>query len=199
MQVEGQETEPPDDGDRLTAAEIHDSITALAKSDPGMGRLVEYAQGCSGLCGLPWDELLHEAFKRALEGTRTCKRGTDLIPFLCGVMKSFVSQENEARKEGFRPTVVIRNGEPVVPDGQTDDPSPERLAMSAIDGRAQLAKIEAAAVGDEQLQLLIEGIHDGMRGEQLQELLGVDKKGLEAVRTRLKRLLKRVCPDGIAL
>ena len=134
---------------------------------PDMGRLVAAAQGFSSLCGLPWDELLQEAFTRALEGRRTCERGTPLVPFICGVMKSFASQENEARKDGFRPTVVMRNGEPILPDAPADDPSPERFAISAIDDRAVLAKIEAAAAGDEQLQLLIEGIYDDMRGEQL--------------------------------
>ena len=196
MQVEGQETEPLKDGDRLTVAEVHDSITAVSQAD--MGRLVEAAQGFSSLCGIPWNDLLQEAFTRALEGKRTCKRGTALVPFICGVMRSFVSQENEARKEGFRPTVITRNGEAILPDVPADDPSPERSAFSAIDGRTLLAKIEAAVTGDEQLQLLIEEIIDRMRGEELQELLGVDTKGLAALRKKFWRLLKQLCPDGIA-
>lgn len=196
MQVEGQEPEPADGGDRLTAAEVHDSISAI--SDPDMGRLVAAAQGFSRLCGLPWDELLQEAFTRALEGRRTCERGTPLVPFICGVMKSLASQENQARKDGFRPTVVMRNGEPILPDAPADEPSPERSAISAIDDRPLLAKIEAAAAGDEELQLLIEGIYDGMRGEQLRELLGLDEKGLAALRKKLWRLLKPICPSGIA-
>jgi hypothetical protein len=196
MQVEGPQAGPQDDGDRLTVAEVQDSINAISHAD--MGRLVDAAQGFSSLCGIPWGELLQEAFTRALEGRRTCERGTPPVPFICGVMQSFVSQENEARKDGFRPTVLIRNGEPFLPDAPTDDPSPERSAISAIDDRAVLAKIEAAAAGDEQLQLLIEGIYDDMRGEQLEELLGVDKKGLAALRKKLKRLLKQIRPSGIA-
>jgi len=105
-------------------------------------------------------------------------------------MKSFVSQENEARKVGFRPTVVLHNGEPIVPDVPADDPSPERAAISAIDERAVLAEIEAAAEGDQKLQLLIEGIYDGLRGAELQALLGVDEKGLATLRRRLRRLLE---------
>lgn len=189
MQVEGDETDPPpDDGDRLSVAEMHDSINAL--SDADMARLVSAARGFSRLCGIDPEDLLQEAFTRALEGKRTCGRGTAMVPFICGVMKSFVSQENEARKEGFRPTVVLRNGEPILPDMPADDPSPERAAMSAIDGRAALAKIDAAAAGDEKLQLLIEGLYDQMRGAELQDLLGVDEKGLATVRKRLRRLLQ---------
>ena len=193
MQVEGDETEPPDDGDRLTAAEVHALIEAV--SDADMARLVSAAKGFSSLCGIGWKDLLQEAFTRALEGRRTCERGTDLVPFICGVMKSFVSQENEARKDGFRPVVLTRDGEPILPDVPTTVPSPERATMYAIDGRAVLAKIQAAAAGDEQLQLLIEGLCDGMRGAELQELLGVDEKGLAAVRKRLKRMLQETCPS----
>jgi hypothetical protein len=51
--------------------------------------------------------------------------------------------------------------------------------------------IAAGAEGDEQLQFLIEGIYDQMRGAKLQELLGVDAKGLATVYKRLSRLLTR--------
>jgi len=186
MRVEGDQT-GISASDRMTVAEIHDSIEAISEAD--MGRLVSAARGFHRLSGIEAGDLLQEAFTRALEGRRTCERGTALIPFLCGVMKSFVSQENEARKGGFRPTVVLRNGEPVLPDVTADDPSPERAAMSAIDDKATLAEIEASAVGDEKLQLLIEGIYDEMRGAELQELLGVDENGLAAIRKRLRRLL----------
>ena len=176
-----------DAGDRVSVAEIHDSISALSQADTA--RLVAAAQAFSRLCGLDAEDLLQEALTRALEGTRTCERGKAFVPFICGVMKSFVSQENEARKAGLRPKVLVEDGEPILSDVPANDPSPEKLAISAVDDRPLLAEIEAAAVGDEQVQLLIEGIYDGMRGEKLQDLLGVDEKGLATVRTRLRRLL----------
>lgn len=175
-------------GDRMTVAEIHDSIAAMSEADTA--RLVTAAQALSRLCGLDPEDLLQEALTRALEGTRTCERGTSFVPFICGVMKSFVSQENEARKAGFRPTVLVRDAQPVLPDVPANDPSPEQSAISAVDDRPLLAEIEAAAVGDEQVQILIEGIYEGMRGEKLQELLGVDEKGLATVRRRLRRLIQ---------
>jgi DNA-directed RNA polymerase specialized sigma24 family protein len=188
MQVEGDETGLQHAGDRMTVAEVRDSIETI--SDPDMARLVSAARGFSRLCGIDPEDLLQEAFTRALEGRRTCEPGTPLVPFICGVMRSFVSQENEARKDGFRPTLVLRNGEPVLPEVPADDPSPERSAMSAIDDRPVLAEIERAAAGDEKLQLLIEGIYEGMRGVELQELLSLDVKGLAAIRKKLWRLLQ---------
>jgi DNA-directed RNA polymerase specialized sigma24 family protein len=188
MQVEGDETGLQHAGDRMTVAEVRDSIETI--SDPDMARLVSAARGFSRLCGIDPEDLLQEAFTRTLEGRRTCEPGTPLVPFICGVMRSFVSQENEARKDGFRPTLVLRNGEPVLPEVPADDPSPERSAMSAIDDRPVLAEIERAAAGDEKLQLLIEGIYEGMRGVELQELLSLDVKGLAAIRKKLWRLLQ---------
>ena len=185
---EAGDAEPQPDGDRLSTAEMHDSVDAV--SDADMARLVMAANGFSRLCHIDADDLLQEAFARALEGRRTCERGTPLVDFICGVMRSFASQENEARKEGFRPVVVMLDGKPVLPDVAADAPSPEQTAISAIDDKPLLDEISAAASGDEELQLLIEGICDRMRGAELQDLLGVDEKGLAAVRKRLKRLLQ---------
>jgi DNA-directed RNA polymerase specialized sigma24 family protein len=186
MRAGGDERGVPS-GDRLTVAGIHDSVDAITEAD--LARLEMAARGFSRTCGIDADDLLQEALTRALEGDRTCGRGTPFIPFLCGVMQSLASEEYEARKEGRRPVTVLRKGEPVLPDAPTLEPSPEQSAGSTIDDRPTLAAIEAGAAGDEQLQLLMEGIYDGMRGAELEQLLSVDTKGLAAVRKRLKRLL----------
>ena len=177
------------DGDRFTVAEIRDSVDSLTK--PDLARLDLAARGFSSLCGLDADDLVQEALTRALEGRRTCGRGTLFVPFICGVMKSLASDEINIRREGRRPVTVLRDGEPVPPDAPTLTPTPEQSAISAIDDRPILASIAAGAEGDEQLQFLIEGICDQMRGAKLQELLGVDAKGLATVYKRLSRLLNR--------
>src|SRR5262245_60084047 len=94
---EAGDAEPQPDGDRLSTAEVHDSVDAI--SDGDMARLIAAANGFSRLCGIEGDDLLQEAFTRALDGRRTCARDVPLVDFICGVMRSFVSQENEARKE----------------------------------------------------------------------------------------------------
>jgi DNA-directed RNA polymerase specialized sigma24 family protein len=196
MRDEGDDRGLPDDGDRFTVAEMHDSIEAL--SDADVARLVSASRAFCRLCGIPADDLLQEAYNRALEGRRTCGRGTSIVEFLCGVMKSLASQENEARKDGFRPVVVMKNGESVLPDVPADIVSPEQAAISAIDDRGALATIDSLVADDEQLQLLIEGIDDNMRGAELQELLGTDEKGLAALRKKLRRRLQDGFPDRIA-
>src|SRR6266508_1527015 len=62
MQVEGDKAGPPTDGDRLTVAEIHDSIETI--SDADMARLVLAARGFSRLCRIDPEDLLQEAFTR---------------------------------------------------------------------------------------------------------------------------------------
>jgi DNA-directed RNA polymerase specialized sigma24 family protein len=195
MDVEADQESPAHDGERFTVAEIHLAIETL--SDGDVARLVSGAKVFSRLCRIPADDLLQEAYARALDGSRTCGRTEGLVGFLCGVMKSLASQETEARKSGFRPVDVLRNGEPILPDVAADSVSPEQSAASAIDDIETLAKIEALVAGDEQLQLLIEGICDNMRGSELQELLGVDKNGLAALRKKLKRTLLGAFPHGV--
>ncbi len=196
MQAEADEKGAADDGDRITVDEIHIAIDGL--SDEDIARLVTAAKMYSRFCGISPDDLLQEAYMRALDGSRTCGAGTTVVGFLCGVMRSLASQENEARKSGFRPVVVMRNGEPVLPDVAADIVSPEQSAASAIDDTRVLAKIEALVADDEQLQLLIEGLDDGMRGAELQDLLGIDEKGLAALRKKLIRRLQVTFPDRIA-
>lgn len=195
MNVEADQIRLGDDGERFTVAEIHVAIDAL--SDGDVARLVSCAKTFSQLCRIPAEDLLQEAYARALVGARTCGRDTGIVGFLCGVMKSFASQEAVARKNGFRPVDVLRNGEPILPDVAADAVSPEQAAVSAIDDIETLAKIQTLVEGDEQLQLLIEGMYDNMRGADLQELLGVDEKGLAAVRKRLKRALQGAFPNRI--
>jgi DNA-directed RNA polymerase specialized sigma24 family protein len=196
MQVKTDDKGPANDGDRFTVVEIHDSIENL--SDGDIARLVSAAKVFSRLSGIVADDLLQEAYTRALEGSRTCGRSTNVVAFLCGVMKSLASQEIEARKNGFRPVAVLRSGEPVLPDIAADIVSPEQSAVSAIDDRDALAKIDALVADDEQLQFLLEGIDDQMRGAELQELLGTDDKGLAALRKKLRRRLQSAFPGRIA-
>jgi hypothetical protein len=196
MRDEGSEKEPPDGGDRFTVAEISNSIDRL--TDPDMARLVAASQLFSSFCGIDAEDLLQESFKRSLDGARTCGRGTNIVAFLCGVMQSLASQESEARKAGFRPVLVHRNGVDVVPDVAADTVSPEQAAIAAIDDRADLLRIEKLVSSDEDLQLLIEGLGENMRGTDLEQLLSTDEKGLATLRKRLRRLLRCAFPNRIA-
>jgi hypothetical protein len=180
-------------GPRFTVDELRLAIATLSAAD--LGRLKQAAKVFSGISGIMEDDLIQDSYTRVLEGRRTCGRTVGLVPFLCGVMKSIASQETEARKVGLRPVTVLKNGEAVLPDGKADTVSPEQAAAAAIDDRPLLARVHAAIAGDEKLELLLEGIYDQMRGAELQDLLGVDEKGLAALRKKLKRRLQEASAE----
>ena len=190
-----------DDADRCTPEEIKAAFAGLSKAD--MGRLIEMSEYLAKRCRLSGNDLLHEAFCRALEGRRQCGRGTSIVGFLWGVMRSLASEEVEAIKGNRRPVLaseLVRDGDRdagqdllTVGAAHGDD-----AMVSRIDDRAVLEKIEALVSGDEQLAMLVEGLKDNLRGEALQELLGVDVKGLAALRKRLKRSLTSIDPERIA-
>ena len=58
-----------------------------------------------------------------------------------------------------------------------------------------LTALEARFSGDEEMELLLLGIREGLNGKDLQEAIGVDAKRLEALRTRLTRELKKLAAE----
>jgi DNA-directed RNA polymerase specialized sigma24 family protein len=193
-----------DEGDtsnRYSPDEIKTALAGLSQAD--MGRLIEMSEVLAKRCRLSGDDLLNEAFCRALEGRRRCGRGTSIVGFLWGVMRSLASEEIEAIKTDRRPVLVsefAKDGDrDAGQDVLTVNLTPGDGAMvSRIHDKAVLEKIEALVSGDEQLAMLVEGLKENLRGEALQELLGVDVKGLAALRKRLKRSLTSIDPERIA-
>ena len=155
-----------------------------------MGRIVLAAKYFGGS---DFEELYQEAITRALEGHRTCRRGVSVVAFICGVMKSLVSQEREAVKAGMRAVAVGEDALPEVDVNAVQDSPLDRLIE-----RERHEESQQLIADDEQLQLLVEGICDDLRGQELEELLGVDAKGLAAARKRLKRRLSSRSSGGTA-
>lgn len=58
-----------------------------------------------------------------------------------------------------------------------------------------MTALEARFSGDEEMELLLLGIREGLNGKDLQEAIGVDAKRLEALRTRLNRELKKLAAE----
>lgn len=190
-----------DDDSRLSPDEFKTALGELTKSD--MGRLIQMSEYLAKRCRLNGEDLLHEAFCRALEGRRRCGRGTAIVPFLWGVMRSLASEEIESIKANRRPVLASELVRDVDRDGGADALSGEAgnsedAMLSRIDDGVILEKIDALVSADDQLAMLVEGLKDGMRGEALQELLGVNLNGLAALRRRLKRSVTSFNRERIA-
>jgi len=141
--------------------------------------------------------------------SRTCKVGIDIVAFICGIMKSIASAGPRARKKA-RLKAEAR-GEAVQPVGielqfvddyeglgglKADGISPQDEALSNVFHARELEKTMACIGDDDDLLLLVEGIHDGMVGKALEELLSTDTKGLAALRKKLGRRLGTRFPEG---
>lgn len=149
---------------------------------------------------MPAEDLRQEAYLRALD-TRTCVAGTNMVGFLAGIMKSIASEAPRAKKRAQEDgkldlMYVAEYGRDGVPEPASDRPSPEDETLSKVFHAKELEKIATCIDGDEELQFLVEGIHDGLRGRELEELLNTDTKGLAAARKRLTRKLLADFPSG---
>lgn len=194
---------PDDQDDRYTPEEICDAIEAMSDADIEKVRLM--ARYFAPRSGMSAEDLEQETFVRAL-GTRTCKVGVGIVGFLGGVMRSIASEEPRARKrareaEGGAVELVLVGDYAAegLPEPADDAPSPERAALSRVYHAAALQRALDSIGDDEELQLLAEGLFDGLRGEELEALLDTDTKGLAAAKRRLSRRLNARFPEGVSI
>lgn len=175
----------PQQEERCSVEELSAAVTSLSEADHA--KILLAARHFSHRCKIHEDDLRQEAFCLIFEGRRTCKRGVPIVGFVCGVIRGLASDAYRARGRSEIPVPDLHEG--VVPVWHQESPNPEDAAISSLTDAPMIAEIEAMVAGDEQLEFLLQGLIDHMRGAELQELLGVDVKGLAAVRKRLSRAL----------
>jgi hypothetical protein len=180
--------------DHLSADEVRAMVMEISPADAS--DILKAARWFSARCGMPEEDLRQEALTRLLAGDRHIRRNFKFGREVGAVIQSIAWDEIEAIKAGRREVRPPPDGVST-PHLVDPSPSPEARVLSACDDGAVLARICQLIEGDEELQLLVEGICDRMRGEELQELLGVDAHGLAAARRRLKRRLQSEYPEGM--
>jgi len=187
------------EGRRYTAEEVRAALAAL--SDDDIRRLKLVARHFAPRSGMSEDDLLQEAFVRVL-GSRTCKADVGILRFVAGTIKSIASEGPRARKKareghGFEVTYVPEYGVADVPDPVSNEVSPADAAFASLILSKEVQRVAEMLQGDDELQLLAEGLIERYRGKALEDLLGTDTKGLAAARARLLRKLKKTFPEGI--
>ncbi|SFM31259.1 hypothetical protein SAMN05192568_102666 [Methylobacterium pseudosasicola] len=191
-----------DDGVDVPRYAPDEIIAAVEDLSPAeVARIEAVSRYFAPRCAMQPEDLRQEAYARAF-GTRSCRVGTGMVEFLAGIMKSIASDGYRSRKKarekgGFEVVHVEGYGANGVPDPIFEAPSPEEAALSKRYHSEALAKAMACIDNDDELQLLVEGLFDGMRGKDLEDLLGKDTKGLAAVRKRLSRRLFAAFPNGV--
>lgn len=178
-----------------TFDEVVAGLSALGELD--VARLDGISRGLARTADMEPKDLLHEAVYRMVT-KRTCPVDVDIVGFAIQTMKSIASTYYRRRRqnldEGVTSIPIAANDGGF--DVADDAVSPEELALARIFHGKCLALVDATVADDEELQLLVMGLCDGLLGRQLEELLETDKKGLAAARRRLANRLRRAFPAG---
>jgi len=194
-----------------SVADIHSvedfEAAVLAIPPAGRNRLSAVARLLHGSTGMDPDDLLQEAYSRALSGSRSWSRDIDIIKFLIGAMESIAdSSRNTMRRQqvgmvvggDFSPGniegLVSRSG--IFFEARSATPSAEDHALQIEEMTADAARLVAwrdevleTFNDDEQGQLLVMGMMDGLRGKALREVTSLTEAEFP---TKYKKVQRRI-------
>jgi DNA-directed RNA polymerase specialized sigma24 family protein len=162
---------------------IGQALASLTPSD--LIRLKRLAQLRARLLpGLEWDELLHEALLRALDGSRQWPERVPLLAFLVGIMRSLVDARMQQRRRLAEGGLAsIGAGAASLPDAQ-------------LHARQCLAAITQFFAGDPDVLVLIAALAEEHLGDAGKPMPRLSRKRREAARKRLSRAIMRGHLDG---
>ena len=158
------------------------------------------------------DDLLQEAFHRALDGRRNCPVNVDLVRFLAEAMRSITdaelekaggrrrgNDEDEARKRDAPPRLVpIANhgGDETAVDPPDPKLDPEQRAGSGEEAAAMRACLMSLFEDDVIAQVILEGMMEGIEGEELRKLTELDETAYQSKRRLIRRRIEKKFPKG---
>ena len=156
----------------MSPAEAGAAIRALSIADKTA--LMKLARLYAKKTPYDHEDLLQEALCRVLAGARAWPRHVAALPFLWGVVRSIAW---EWKKE-----FVERDADATDVDGE------ERRAIASLD----VVKVIALFDDDPAAQIIVRGMMEGARGQELQELSGLAKIDYESKRTKIRRRLEKL-------
>ncbi|HEY2134678.1 MAG TPA: hypothetical protein VGH49_02250 [Xanthobacteraceae bacterium] len=156
----------------LSAAEVAAAVRSLTSADKTA--LSKIARLYAKKTPYDYEDLLQEALCRVLAGTRVWPRDLPALPFLWGVVRSIAWE--------WKTELVDK-----ATDG-ADVAAEERRANATID----VARIIALFDDDPVAQAIVRGMMEGARGQELQELSGLEKTEYESKRTKIRRRVEKL-------
>lgn len=192
--------EPPSGGDEGRAfRQPHEISDALGSLDSlGWARLRKIAAVLAAGGRGKEDELLQETMLRVLDGGRPWPQGVPLMSFLAGVMKSVAhGQRAKVARSPTRRAASLYDGSGALMIDMADaGPTPEEaLAEEQAAGRLR-QRVAGAFEGDFDAQMLVEGMLDGLEGEPLRALTGLDMTAYASKRRLIRRRLTKLQAEG---
>jgi RNA polymerase sigma-70 factor (ECF subfamily) len=147
------------------------------------------------------EDLMQEAMARVLDGSRPWPEGVSLFAFLNGVMRSIADGDRQKAKVSAvrRPASIYGRDGVLAIDRPTEAPSPEE----AYAEDEELARVREGITqlfpDDFPAQMLIEGIMDGIEGEELRALTELDPTAYASKRKLIgRRLAKLKAREGLS-
>lgn len=189
------DSEPPK---HLQRAEVDAALVRLVQDAGEMARVRKLARVIAhGLPAMDADDLLGKAMMLLLAGTRKWPRGLPALVTLKGVMRSVAYRTR--RKLDY--LLAEDLGTPSDDDSEIESSplaegvSPESDPARAVEAESELAAVQNAVKGDEELELLAEALAEGLTGMGIAKELGWDRKDYDAARKRLSRRLAAIKTD----
>lgn len=172
--------------------EVASALRSLTRAD--MARLRQLARiRSSGMAWLDWEDLLHEAIGRVLEGSRMWPRGVPFLAFMREVMRSIASEHWRRHVHG-----PVRSEADLGAEGNAfdlagiaqDRPDPERevLARQALDRVFTLFAEDPAAT------TVLAGMAQGGSPTEIQQAAGLSPTAYSTTQKRIRRTLVRAFP-----
>lgn len=175
----------------LSPAEVEEAIRLLSEADSIRLRNSSKYYAHSAISA---DDLLQEAFCRALDGRRRCPTDVDVVRFLTQAMRSIASEKREkSKRQGVVVSIERDDGiESVIP-------SPPTVEETAIRDE-EASRIRSAIISlfddDETARDLAEGIMEEFTREELRELTDLDKTAYDTKRKLIRRRIQKTYPEG---
>lgn len=159
-------------------------------------------------------DLLQELYARVFEGTRRWRVGDNALEFVIQAMRSMA---DEATQRGRRERITLRSG-----SRQGGEPAIKELGLANRDGvigaihhsvtpednlmadddrkllDSYRQKALEAFTDDETAQLLLEGMCEGLKGQNLQELTNLDDTEFASKQKLIRRRLEKLGQDDAA-
>lgn len=175
--------------------EFAEAVRSLSTTD--WVRLQKAAKYFAKNMPVDYQDLLQEAFRRALDGGRNCPADINVVRFLAQAMRSIADGELDKSQARPRLVPIANHGEE---DGAVDPPdlnlnAEQVMATEQEKMQMELGLLELFA-DDPISQIIVEGIMEGMEGEELRELTELDATAFQSKRRLIRRRIDRKFPEG---
>ena len=157
--------------DCLSSAEVFEAIQSL--TDVQQTKLLKYATIKAAQTPYEGVDLLQETLARCLAGRRPWPRDVSVLNFLCGVTRSIASEWTR---------------DP--PPDPSEEPCPEDEEGNVI-GRIDAHRIIKLFDDDAIAQRIVISIMEGVRGEELRRLSGLNKIDYASKRKKIRRRFEK--------